>query len=78
MATMIKLKLPPQSANKTAVANLPGMKGIDLDERFGVVCIDPKQHLYVVRADSVDDLESRRKLSPEILEAYGDIRISTT
>ena len=44
----------------------------------GVVCIDPKTSTYVVRTDSVEDLDNRRRLSPEILGAYGDVRISAT
>lgn len=78
MATMIKLRLLPHAKTLAAVENLPGLKGLALDQRFGVVCIDPKQGLCVVRTDAVDDLERRRKLSPEILEVYGDVRISTT
>jgi hypothetical protein len=42
------------------------------------VGINPKEGLYVVRTDQMNDLEARRRLSPEIIEAYGDIRISTT
>jgi hypothetical protein len=31
----------------------------------------------VVRTEAIDNLDRRRKLSPEIVEAYGDIRIGT-
>ncbi len=83
MSAMIKLHLPVATRQSPAVTlsqvqALPGLSDLALDSSFGVVCIDPRAALYVVRADNVDDLERRRRLSPEILEAYGDIRISTT
>ncbi len=78
MAVMIKLRLPPHTATLDAVQRLRGLKDLTLDPRFGVVGINTKEGLYIVRTDSVNDLEERRRLSPEILEAYGDIRISTT
>jgi hypothetical protein len=78
MAVMIKLRLPGHAATLAAVQSLAGLKDLPLDSRFGVVGIDPKQGLYVVRTESLNDLEARKRLSPEIVEAYGDIRISTT
>jgi len=78
MAVMIKLRLSPQKATLAAVQELPGLKGLVLDPRFGVVCLNPNESLYAVRTDVMNDLEERRTLSPEVLEAYGDIRISTT
>jgi len=78
MATMIKLHLPPGHADLTKVQSLPGLADLPLDPTFGLVPISPRESLYVVRTDFVDDLDRRRALSPEIIEAYGDIRISTT
>ena len=78
MSVMLKLRLLPHTATLDAVQGLPGLKNLNLDPRFGVVGINPKEGLYVVRTDSVNDLEERQRLSPEILEAYGDVRISTT
>src|SRR4051812_4952478 len=78
MATMIKLRLPTSSADLARVQSLPGLADLPLDPKFGVVPISPRESLYVVRTASVDDLDRRRRLSPEILEAYGDVRISTT
>ncbi|MET0395103.1 MAG: hypothetical protein ABW019_18295 [Chitinophagaceae bacterium] len=75
---MIKLKLPESLTQFHRVKELPGLAGLPLDPSFGLVPIDPRQSLYVVRSASIDDLDHRRKLSPEIIEAYGDIRISTT
>jgi hypothetical protein len=75
---MIKLRLLRGDATLEAVERLPGLRGLVLDRRFGVVGIDPQQSLFVIRVDSVDDIAARRKLSPEIVEAYGDVRIRAT
>jgi hypothetical protein len=78
MSTMIKLRLPASAATMSAVRALPGLEGIELDPKFGLVCIDPRRSLYVVRAEHMDELARRQKMSPEILGAYGDVRISAT
>ena len=79
MATMIKLQLPSAAFNFDSVQNLPGLAGLHLDAKFGLLPIDPKKSLYVVRTDEpVGDLDNRRRLSPEIIEVYGDVRISST
>ncbi len=78
MAAMIKIKMPGPQPSLDAVQALPGLEDLPLDARFGIVCIDPRQSLYVVRAPAVDNLETRTRLSPEIQGAYGDVRISTT
>lgn len=77
MATMIKLKLPASKRNLASVQALSGLADLTLDRRFGLVPINPRESLYVVRTDTVDDLERRRELTPEILGAYGDVRISS-
>ena len=78
MAVMIKLRLSDKGNDLDSVRALPGLDGVRLDERYGVVPINPRESLYVVRTDEIDDLDRRKELSPEILGAYGDIRISTT
>jgi hypothetical protein len=78
MATMIKLHLPGAPANLAQVQKLPGLSDLTLDPHFGLVSLNPRDCLYAVRTDYVDDLDRRRRLSPEIVEAYGDVRISTT
>jgi hypothetical protein len=77
MAVMIKLRLPGPTRDLESVQALPGLTDLTLDPRFGLVPISPRDSLYVVRTDSVDDLDRRRRLSPEIIEAYGDARISS-
>ncbi len=79
MATMIKLHLPPAVFNFSTVQNLPGLVGLHLDPKFGLLPLDPQRSLYVVRSnEGVGDLDHRRELSPEIIEAYGDVRVSST
>ena len=78
MATMIKLHLPGGSSFGS-VQQLPGLAGLPLDEKFGLLPIDPKNALYVVRtSEGVGDLAQRQHLSPEILGVYGDVRVSST
>lgn len=78
MSSMIKLRLASPSNTFASVQQLPGLAGLSLDPGFGLVCIDPRQGLYVVRTGHLDDLDRRRAVSPEILGGYGDVRISTT
>jgi len=78
MAVMVKLRLDPEGASIEAVQALPGMAGLQLDPRFGLVCIDPAERLFVVRTRSIDRFQERKQVSPEIIEAYGDVRISGT
>ena len=78
MAVMIKLRLTGPTRDFERVQALPGLAGLRLDPRFGLVPIRPRDSLYVVRTDRIDDLDRRRRLSPEIIEAYGDVRVSST
>ena len=78
MSTMIKLRLPASVKTLEGVQILPGLADLNLDTKFGLIPINPRESLYVVRTDSVNDVNHRRKLSPEIIEVYGDIRISST
>jgi len=75
MSVMIKLRLD-SATDFASLQRLPGLQGVILDSGFGLVCINPKDKLFVVRAKGLTDLEQRRKLSPEILEVYGDVSIS--
>lgn len=76
MPVMIKLMLPKHRANFSGVQTLPGLAGLDLDESFGLVPIEPSKGLYVVRSAGVDDLQRRKEASPEIVEVSGDIEIA--
>lgn len=74
--SLIKLRLK-DAATFAVVQSLPGLKDIELDENYGLVCINPKENLFVVRASAVNRMGERQQISPEILGAYGDTRIST-
>lgn len=78
MTALIKLRLPDEAATFNAVQQLPGLKDVDLDVNYGLVCINPKENLFVVRASAINRMEERQKLSPEIIGGFGDIRISAT
>lgn len=77
MAVMIKLRFPEPPRDFASVQALPGLADLDLDPKAGLVPVSPSNSQYVVYTDHLDDLERRRQLSPEIIEAYGDVRIST-
>lgn len=77
MSIMVKLELEGPKPTLDDVLSLPGMSGLDVDHAYGLVCISPKDRLYVVRVFRLDNLDKRMQLSPEILGAYGDMRIST-
>lgn len=80
MAVMIHLQLPSDRASFATISQLPGLSGLALDPNYGrtgVVCIDPARGYYIVRAASFDEPERRKALSPEIVETFGDLRIST-
>ena len=78
MAVMIKLRLPDSVRDFASVQALPGLVDLALDPKFGLVPLSPRDSLYAVRTDAIDNLDHRRRLSPEIVEAYGDVRISST
>ena len=77
MAVMIKLRLPESVKDLASVQALPGLADLALDAKFGLVPLSPRESLYAVRTEAIDNLDRRRRLSPEIVEAYGDVRIST-
>jgi hypothetical protein len=78
MAVMITLKLPKGARSLDAVQAMPGLKNLVRDSGFGLVRIDPSQGLFAVRTATVDDVDARKALSPEIVGTYGDVRIEAT
>jgi hypothetical protein len=71
MAVMIKLRLPESVKDLAGVQALPGLADLALDSKFGLVPLSPREPLYVVRTEAIDNLDRRRRLSPEIVEARG-------
>ena len=74
MKVMITLHLPLHAQTFEAVRRLRGLVGVQLDEGYGLVGIDPGQSLYVVRGSIPDwaDFQLRKSASKEILEVYSD------
>lgn len=77
MGVLIKLRLEKTNATIGYVSELPGMHGLELEREYGLIPISPKENLYVVRVASYDRPDERKKQSPEIVQHYGDIKIST-
>jgi hypothetical protein len=76
MATvMITLQLDPERASLEEVRRLLGLREDELDQRFGVVNINPSEHLYTIlveeeaaervrHADPVRGVFSNPKIEP--------------
>ena len=75
MDVMLKLKLPPELQNFQAVQKLDGLADLSMDNHFGLVCIDPKQRLFVVRVCEIDRVDERKNICPHLVDTYGDQRI---
>ncbi|MCA8832372.1 hypothetical protein [Hymenobacter pini] len=75
---IITLRLP-QLLSFEQVQQLPGLRDLPLDTGYGLVCISPRTHEYVVRtAARVGNLPARQRLSPEIDGEWSDPLASTT
>ncbi len=48
---MITLQLAPEQASLEEVRRLLGLEADEVDQRFGVVNIDPSGHLYTILVD---------------------------
>lgn len=79
--SMIKLKLSGGESLEH-ISAWKEFENIELDSRFGIVCISPQQQLFVIRVVGKLDEEFVDKLNraknPKILGAFGNIKISTT
>jgi hypothetical protein len=47
-SVMVTVKLDPEAASAAVAARTLGLRPEDLDQDFGVVAIDPNEHLYAV------------------------------
>jgi hypothetical protein len=47
-SVMVSLQLDPERASLEEVRRLLGLREDEVDPRFGVVNIDPKEHLYAI------------------------------
>ncbi len=55
MSVMIKLKLTEALRDLVSVQALPGLADLPLDRKFGLVPLSPRDSLYAVRTEFVDD-----------------------
>ncbi len=72
---MIKLKLDRPNSTLDYVRHIRGLDEVDIDEDYGIVSIDPKHGLYVIRVIGEIDTNKVRALSM-VRGVYGDVRIA--
>jgi len=72
---MLKLKLTPELQNFQVVQQLRGLSDLEMDKNFGLVQVDLKQQLFVVRVRKVDRVDERKRLCPHLVQTYGEQRI---
>jgi hypothetical protein len=75
MHVMLKLKLPPELQSYQAVQQLRGLNDLEMDEGFGLIQVDVKERLFVVRVREIDRVDERKKLCPYLVQTYGEQRI---
>lgn len=77
---MIKLKLTGDETIQQ-ICVWKEFENIELDSRFGIVCINPQQQLFVIRVVGKLDENFVNRLNnvknPKILGAFGEVKIST-
>jgi hypothetical protein len=73
---MIQLKLEPGENSFAFVKNLEGIKGLSIDDDFGLVCTSPKRHLYTIVAIGNVDRELLMDIQPRVQGVYGQVKIS--
>ncbi len=77
MRYLITLYLEPPDNNLDYVKQLQGLKGLEIDNAYGLVLISPKRNLYTIRASGDVEPESLMSMHAEIKGIYPDTRIST-
>ncbi|TMJ00891.1 MAG: hypothetical protein E6G97_18325 [Alphaproteobacteria bacterium] len=70
---LIRLVLPPEKATFACVKKLPGLDGLKLDAKYGLVPIGG--HGYVVRAKGPPE-NVKPRVSPEIQSWYPGPQVS--
>ncbi len=65
MATvMITLQLQPEQASLEVILGLLGLAEDEVDQRFGVVNINPSEHLYTILVEEEEAAERVRDAGP--------------
>jgi len=72
---MLTVELDPGAATPAEAAARLGIDRADIDEEFGVVSIDPEQHLYTVLVSEEAGARARRSAySNPRIEPFGPRR----
>ena len=74
--SMIKLKLEPGEATLARVYELEGLKDLNIDESFGLICISPKRNLYTIRVSGDVDRDALMAVQTRVKGVYGEVKIS--
>ena len=72
---MIKLELDRPNNTLSYVRQISGLDELNIDEEYGVVPIDPKRGLYVIRVIGEIDADKVRALNT-VRGVYGDVRVA--
>jgi len=75
MAYLITLQLSPPHNTFSYVRGLPGLKGLAIDDAYGLVAISPKRDLYVIRASGDID-EAAVSAVAEVKGIHADVKIA--
>ena len=74
--SMIKLELEPGEASLSHVQGLEGIKGLNVDEDYGLICISQKRRLYTIRIIGNVDRHTLMAVQSRVKGVYGEIQIS--
>jgi len=72
---MIKLKLDRPNNTLDYIRRVKGLGELNIDEDYGVVPINPRHGLYVIRVIGEIDVSMVRALSI-VRGVYGDVRVA--
>jgi hypothetical protein len=73
---MIKLELKPEEANLSRVKGLEGIKDLNVDEDYGLICISQKRSLYTIRVIGTVDRDALMPVQRRVKGVYGEVKIS--
>jgi hypothetical protein len=73
---LLTLVLKPEQSSLEKVKGFSGLRGVEIDEKFGVISISPEENLYVIRVSYDSDPDRLISRQPEVKGVYGDARIA--
>jgi hypothetical protein len=72
---LVTLELTSDQSSLEYVKELPGLANLQVDEKFGVINISPKENLYVIRVSGELDPEQLMSNQPQVKAVHGDAKI---